>query len=72
MHQFIRIGRQLRQNWVMLSVISFGIIRASCAADIKCNNVSLMRVVTLNYINLAGELYYTPQNVNELYSHVKS
>jgi len=70
--QFIRIGSQLRQNWVMLSITSFGTIRASCTADIKCNNVSPMRVVTLNYANLTGELYYTPQSVNEPYSHVKS
>ena len=44
----------------MVSVTSFGIIRASCTTDIKCNNVSPMRVNTLNYVNLAGELYYTP------------
>jgi hypothetical protein len=71
-HKFVKIGRQLSQNWVMVSVTFFVIIRGSCTTDIKCNYVSLMRVDTLNYVNLAGELYYTPQGVDEPYSHVKS
>ena len=38
MHQFNRIGSQLGQNWVMLSITSFGTIRAGRTVDIKCNN----------------------------------